>query len=304
MESVLDSYKRLFVENAGGLGYTKDTVYEKLDETALANGYIKAEEEHNELAKNQYYSALMLRYWYKIYKYKESCKSLRVEDTEFITWLSEALYATLYYKDWLNPNKPVSKDKKAVDKIINRCCFSVRGRKYQEANKDKRKLNYMTLSIEDSKEKYGNSSKLDPSACDSNNLFVDGIVDMYVRENKLLEAMIVDHIGYQDVFKENKTTKTHTVLEKNDEGELEEVSDKYYKYSYSFDAKKLKNKMLKIDDEYLRYFYETYIDESAIKTFDEFKELFHKNWFTPSAIYKKVNSTLEDLYNKISKSMI
>ena len=77
----LDSYKQNFIKSASGLKN-----YDKLNEYELVEGYCNAEDSGDELLRNQYYSALMLRYWYKIYSYIETCKFLRLEDVEYISW--------------------------------------------------------------------------------------------------------------------------------------------------------------------------------------------------------------------------
>ena len=305
MQSNLDSYKKIFIEAASGLGYNENTVYDKLDETALANGYCDAEEAGDETKRNQYYSALMLRYWYKIYKYIDNSKSCRLEDVDFISWLSEAISAALYYKSWRHPGKAVSNDKKAVDKIINRCCSSVRLIHYQEFNKDKRKINFLTQSIEEDKDKYGNASKSTAVSYDNENSFVTDLVDMYVRENKILEAIIVDFIGFQDVLKQQKTSfvQIENVIDEEDPDKVKEVKSKEYRYSYSFDKNKLKNRLLGIDQSYLEYFANNYIQDGQREIFEDTSNKLLNKKIKSAEIKMSIDNTLLDLSSRLSKNL-
>ena len=305
MESTLDLYRKNFIEIASGLGFSKSTVYEKLNETELANGYCKALDDKDELKRNQYYSALMLRYWYKIFKYKESCKSTRLEDIDYIDWLSDALDIAFQYRDWQNPDKPIFKDPKAVDKIINRCCFSVRGLYYQEFNKDKRKINYLTTSVEDQKEKFGNVSESNIGTYDNNVNIINSVIDIYVKENKLLEAIIVDNISYQDSYKEERITfytyetplKANKTKEEDEEEEL--VKTKNYKYNYSFDKRKLVKNLLHLNDTYFSYFKNNYLYDYNLQKLEEIK-IFLKS-INSSKLYIIVDSVLQDLKNRVKK---
>ena len=59
---IQDMYKD-FVNAASGLGD-----YQAISKTDLANGYCDADEANDEIKRSQYFAALMLRYWYKIYE--------------------------------------------------------------------------------------------------------------------------------------------------------------------------------------------------------------------------------------------
>ena len=299
MESTLDIYRKQFVESASGLGYNSKTIYEKLNETELANGYCNALDSGDDLKRNQYYAALMLRYWYKIFKYKETCKSTRLEDIDYIDWLSDALDIAFQYRDWQNPNKSIFKDPKAVDKIINRCCFSIRGLYYQEFNKDKRKINYLTTSIEDQKEKFGNASESNIGTYDNNVDLVSGLIDLYIKENNILGAIIVDNIGYQDSYKEERNIyyTEEVALGNEDKENPKLIKVKNYKYKYSFDKRKLVKNLLHLNDKYFDYFKNNYLYDYNLEKLEEVK-LFLKNT-TGSKLYSMLEFILKDLKDKI-----
>jgi len=270
--SELDSYRMGFINQAAGLGYSKDTVFEKLDENILVKEYCNALDNGDEIKRNQYYAALMLRYWYKIYKYKESCKFARLEDIDFIDWLREALEIAFKYRSWEDKGKSIHKDPKAIDKIINRCCFSVRGLYFQELNKDKRKVNYLCDSIEGNNEKYGDAAYSDYSHVEGRTNLVDELIEDSIGQHKFLDAIILDTIAYQDSFKENKesfyTEDISLSLKEEDEEESDEDAEgeesenklvKSYKYKYEFDKNKLLRNVNNLNNSYIRYFKDRYL---------------------------------------------
>ena len=273
----LDTYKNSFIECASGLKN-----YDKLNETELVNGYCDAYDAHDDILSNQYYAALMVKYWYKIYKYKETCKSTRLEDEDFICWLEEALNIALRYRDWKDPTKSIYGDPKAVDKIINRCCFSIRGYYYQEFNKDKRKINYLTDSIEGQLEDFGDSAEANFGVEEEKSSWARDLVSNLIKKGKVEEAIIIDNICYQDSFKED--SKSYYVeelddsIEANEENEYdndyiepERVKVKYTSTSFNFSKRKLKKQLSEMVDpknnsqlkNYYDYFMRTYKDVSS-----------------------------------------
>lgn len=204
--------------------------YELMSKTELANGYCDAQEAGDEDLRSAYYSALMLRYWYKIFKWQQDSASLHLELSDFVDWLQDAFYVVFYYKEWRYEYKAEVKegnflgwkldkegnkipnpyywrtDPNAPDKIINRCCFSIRGKYYQFNNKDKRKANVTNMSIEKEVDENGDSA-LDYLGCVDENGFIDGtkdIITMLISKNKLVEAVVVDGIVNGDSFKTTK----------------------------------------------------------------------------------------------------
>ena len=256
MQSELDLYRQLFIQNTAGLGYTKDTKYEKLDENILVKGYCKALDNHDDIKKNQYYAALMLRYWYKIYKYKESCKFTRLDDVEYINWLNDAFDIVFKYRSWEDPEKGISKDPKAIDKIINRCCFSVRGLHYQNFNKDKRRLNFLCNSIEESLEAYGDASPYNAISYDESISVVDDVINYYLTKNKTLEAVVIDNVAYQDSFREVK--KVDYLEDVDLEDPTKKIKIKRNSFNYNFDYRKLIKNLRNLNEAYFNYFENKY----------------------------------------------
>lgn len=112
----------------------------------LANAYI--DNENNESLRNAYFSALMLRYWGNIGRYYISSKSSGFTIDECYSWLIEAITYALKMRKWRDPKNPLSKDKNAPDKVINRCIYSRRQYYYYLSNLDKRKSNFNSFSLD------------------------------------------------------------------------------------------------------------------------------------------------------------
>lgn len=302
--------------------------YALMGKTELANGYCDAEEawyeatEKNNAAdiskyerlRSAYYSALMLRYWYKIFEWYQNSSSLHLEMVDFVGWLEHSLYVAFYYKFWryeneaivkegrfidwkrdengdLIPNKYYYKvDPTAPDKIINRCCGSIRGRYYQYYNKDKRKSNVQTYSIDSMIDENGDSA-LSYTNCttlaDESNP-AKYIVEALIKRDEGIEALIIDGITNYDSYRERKVEEM--VLRPNEEtGEMESVP--YTHTAYSFDPRKLVKHLNSIDERFMQRFCITYaIDVS------KGEEIFHKlQKMNNTKIYKMIDKVLLEI---------
>lgn len=299
-----------FIENASLLGD-----YSLLSKTELANGYCDADEaiadaEANydneevikqKMLKSAYHSALMLRYWYKIFEWMQSSSSLNLEPEEFVDWLVDSLYVAFYYRVWrweneaivkngifiewkrdangeLIPNKYYYKvDPNAPDKIINRCCGSMRGRVYQFYNKHKRKAGVQTYSIDQMIDDNGDSA-LDYVGCISENSLpindsIYSLVTSFIKKNEYIEALIVDGIANGDPFKDVK----------------EKTSDGKTSVNAVFNPRLLVKHLNNIDEKSLKQFIKNY----------------HINDSMQALILEKLKSSSNTkLYKCITKTLI
>ena len=267
----LKEIQSMFKRSASGLGE-----YELLSKTELANGYCDAEESNNEIKKDQYWSALMLRYWYKIYEWIENSASLHLDPEEFVGWLNDALYVAFYYKIWRQEFKKDGSinpyywrlDNNAPDKIINRCIFSQRGKVYQYYNKDKRKSNVITMSIEKETTDNGDCA-LDFMNCTSNEVELDGTKDLikqFIKNNKGIEALILDGIVNGNTFKSDKNDTES-----------------------SFDTRRLVKHLNNLDENYIESTFCNLYNvskEDALSFYNKLKEINNKK------LYKYINKTL------------
>lgn len=315
----------MFQKDAEGLGD-----YQLLSKTELANGYCDAEEAarqaiaegnqaeaaNQESIRSQYYSALMLRYWYKIFEWAQNSSSLHLELIDFVDWLSDSLYVAFYYRTWrweyeaivrhgifedwkrdkdgnLIPNKYYWRvDPNAPDKMINRCCGSMRGRVYQYHNKDKRKASVQTYSLDQMIEDAGDSA-VEFSGC-----YVDApspiqrgtyvLVSELLQRDEGIEALIIDGIANYDTYKTKKNTY---YIKEVDEETGEEAEVKCVENSSQFDSRKLVKHLTHIDQKFMRQFCVNY-SISLAKGDDIYIKL--KKMSNPK-LYKCIEKTLIEI---------
>lgn len=241
-----DIYKS-FVQSASGLGN-----YQALSKTELANGYCDADEAGDEVKRSQYISALMLRYWYKVYEWNKE-KNLKLTLDDFVSWLYESFEVAFKYRRWRDPNDKLYNDPNGPDKVFNRAFYSTRNRYYDYFNKDKRRINFYAYSLEESVELHGDAA--DGLAVIDNTTNISGFDDLiqsYVKNGKLLEAVILNNILYESPFND-KVTRVKT-------GELDEYRHPivFENHKMSFDIKKLIKSIVHIDDPFITNFTNKY----------------------------------------------
>ena len=246
---IQDMYKD-FVNAASGLGD-----YQAISKTDLANGYCDADEANDEIKRSQYFAALMLRYWYKIYEWSKE-KNLRMDVEDFVYWLSDALigkYGAFTYRRWRDPKNKLYNDPDGPDKVINRALYSTRNRHYDYINKDKRRANYYTYSADESIELHGDSADVLQVVDDSGaSRPYDYLIQSYIDQNKILEAVVLNNILYEQVF-DDRTMKEKTgMIDQNRHPVVIE------RHSSEFDFKKLVKSIRYINDKYIENFLEKY----------------------------------------------
>jgi hypothetical protein len=188
--------------------------FQSLSKTELANGYCDADDSGDGAKKSQYFSALMLRYWYKIFEFSESSKFVQLELGDFSSWVSESLLMGLKYRRWRDPSHPLHKDPNAPDKVFQRSLYSTRQRWLRHLNMGSRKINYVenfhledVLSYDGDEVYVENSereSKMDKFLYDNNSYSELGlesstyaVVRDFIKKGKLMEAVITDSISHQ-----------------------------------------------------------------------------------------------------------
>ena len=230
--------------------------WNKYTKSQLANMYCDARDNKNKYLMDSSYSALVCKYWYMVpYMYNQS-KSTKLDIEDFVGWLCESLDVAFKYSRWRDINNPLSKDPKAPEKVINRCIFSTRQRWYAYFNKDKRKSNFISYSIEDSYEEFGDSAE-GIEIYDNHDTSCIEIIDYLIKNGKIIEALIVDGICFHDTIKEVKSSELknlnipqYMLSEKKLIKHLNNLDDKFFKYfinTYNIDKRQLKNIMLKVN---------------------------------------------------------
>jgi hypothetical protein len=271
-----DMYKS-YVTSASLLGD-----YNAMSKTELANGYCDADDAHDEQKRDQYYSALMLRYWYKIYDFSNSSHSLKLELDDFASWVSESLNVGLKYRRWRDSSHPLYTDPNGPDKIFNRSFYSTRQRWYKYFNQDKRRVDHFnSVMLEDWVEPVEDdfmSSTSDIGRYADRVFYESGnystlemesstysLVQHFINRGKILEAIIVDSIAHQVNFDSKK----------------------------GFDNKKVVKLLNSLDGKYISYFESTYrIDKFKIN--DAVTNIVK---LPNRKLYKYIDNTLEDVRN-------
>ncbi len=250
--------------------------YEGMTKSQLANGYCDAEEAGNEPLRSAYYAALMLRYWYRIFEWERTSKSLQLELEDFVVWLDECLQDALYYRSW-RPLRQIEKDPitkrfigpyvtnpqyqandpDAADRSINFFCKAKRGKEYQAYNKDRRRANVQTLSIDACLEENGDGVLQYAGAYEDPKMInkIYYLVKHFLDKDQTIEALIIDGIAN---FESYKTIKTTNIVKEVDENGVE-YEVKQPRYKTNFDSRKLVKHLNSIDNKFMvEYFSKEY----------------------------------------------
>jgi len=260
--------------------------YQAMSKNDLANGYCDADEEGNEPLRNAYWCAILKRYFHWTWRWKQDSASLNPSDEDLFCWLNDAITDAFNYrswrpirhdgyaeKDWVKAGNPYKAfwienpqfvhDVNAADKSINYFLGAKRGKMYQEANKDKRKANVLTYSIDSMVDENGDCALDYVGAVDDVGTG-SGVVDLinrFINEGHTIEAIILDGIVNHDSFKDKKSS--HYVYDVDQETG-EEIKEKVYDYSSEFDPRKLVKHLNSVNQDFLTYFchnYEISVDE-------------------------------------------
>lgn len=297
-----------FIDNAKNI---LGEEYELITKADLANGYCDAEEAGDIILRDGYYSAWMLRYWYKIFEWERSSKSLNLDLVDFVGWLHDCLQDALYYRSW-RPLRQIEKDPvtkafigpylpnpqyqaddpDAADKSVNYFCKAKRGKEYQANNKDRRRANALTVSLDASVDENGDYALNYAGAYEEPNRHegIQALVEHFLKEEKSIEALIIDGICNFDSFKTTKTTTTEIYLD--DEGM--EYEEKQNRYSSSFDARKLVKHLNQIDNAFMEEYFSVEYKLSKEQTLEILNKL---NKTNNTKLYKYIEKVLIEIKN-------
>lgn len=292
--------------------------YNELSKNELVNAYCDLDEkiylykdktnlDRTQILMSAYWAAILLRYWYKIFEWLKTSSSLGLEATDYFDWLNDSLHDAFYYRSWRkkrreHPNIPDSdwidnpqyvEDENAADKSINYFTGAKRGKEYQAANKQKRRSNYQSLSIDSTFDEEGYSI-LDREGLSVKGSSYNGLhelVNLFLEQDKLIEAVIIDSIANGESIKDEKykyqfTTK---VIEDNEE---KEVTEEVQRANYMFDARKVVKYLNSINENYFtKYFNKTYNVKNYKEILTQLKKL------NNNKLYREIEKTLATLRN-------
>lgn len=146
-----------FIRDAESLGD-----YQLMSKTELANGYCDADEEaqkakeagdirsfnYFEAIRSSYHSALMLRYWYKIFEWQRNSSTLNLEPSDFVGWLHDSLYVAFYYRAWRWKNEAVVKKGKFIEFKVDKDGKHIPNKYYYEEDPEELDPEYIEDLIE------------------------------------------------------------------------------------------------------------------------------------------------------------
>jgi hypothetical protein len=185
--------------------------------------------------------------------YKSNTVAPSLEREDFFWWLYEAIEYACKYRGWKDPTKNVN-----AQQCINKCIETIKLQKYYNLRLDKRKVVNHCCSIDapiggegdDAAKTVGEMLECEERFDDHSEDDAISLVQSYINRNKIIEAILIDNIAFNDVqryFK--KTIKTQ-----NADGD----SIKYVEHSSEFWPYRLVQIVSKLPDTYKTYFMERY----------------------------------------------
>jgi hypothetical protein len=228
--------------------------YEQYSIDELANAYCDAVDANDEVLKDIYISALILRFWYTIDKmYKANTVAPSLEHEDFFWWLYEAIEYACKYRGWRDPDKKLN-----AQQCINKCIDTIKLQKYYDLRLDKRKVVNHCCSLDTPLGGDGDEAGKTIGDMLESEEFVDDhttddailLVQSYINRNKIIEAILLDNIAFNDVQKHFKQTVKTT----NSDGE----AVKYTEYSSEFWPYRLIQIVSKLPESYKGYFMNRY----------------------------------------------
>lgn len=174
----------------------------------MATRYVEARDAKDDHKACKYIAGLMLRFWHKVSKMQAKGAGLNLTYDDYVSWLYESIEYACKYRAWLNPEKKVN-----AQQAINQCIETIRLQHYYEFNLDKHRANYNSISFdapidESSSTTIGDtlSDEFTPEGhvARESSLATRSLIQTYINRKKLVEAIILDTIAFNDV---NKVTK-------------------------------------------------------------------------------------------------
>ena len=220
----------------------------------MADGYCLAKDTGDERKKNMYISGLMLRFWYAINKIKEKSPVQGLDYTDFMAWLHEAIEYACKYRAWQDPARKVN-----AQQAINQCIETIRMQKYYSFNLQKNKANFNTMSLEVPAEEDGKATLLDTlvdeDAAEKARIAKGAnaaicLIQDHIDKNKIVEAIILDTIAFNDTQKVTKTVVQYI----NEDGEEQKRTQRTSEF-YPFRCVQALNNL---PDNYIAYFCKQY----------------------------------------------
>lgn len=262
--------------------------YEDYTIDELANAYCDAVDRNDQVLKDVYISALILRFWYvidKLYKANKVAPCLEYED--FFWWLYEAIEYACKYRAWQDPTKKLN-----AQQCINKCIDTIKLQKYYELRLDKNKTVNKCISMDApiSEDSSGNQRTLadtfESEECLDDCYASDDaimLVQSYINRDKIIEAILLDNIAFNDCQRHFRKV----VKKKTDDGD----TIRYTEHSSEFWPYRLIQIVSKLPETYKDYFLHKY--DISEKKLTAILEIIKKA--NNQKLYKYLDRTLSEL---------
>lgn len=255
---------KLSLENKARMaeGYTRSVRDTNLI-TLWADKYCEALDKGDELKKDIYISALMLKSWDQIKKMYDKTKTAGMYSyEEYTSILYKCIMVACQYRAWQKPDSKTNAQACINQAIASRGVAEI----MYDSNRDTKRANVNTLSmdapVDDSdgrttfaetiEDEEGGMKKVEQE------LAIERFVQHYINENKIIEAIIFDTIAFDDCFRDSKSTKTI----QTEEGR----TLKYTVKSSEFKKTECKRCISHLPENYDKYFFEKYsVDKDALE---------------------------------------
>lgn len=244
--------------------------WENISKNDLCRLYIK--EENNPEITNACFSALLVKYWPLIPKYHSQSSNVASPE-DCYEWLVASITYALKHRKWEDPNSSIYNDPNGPDKVINRYMKCARLTFYQFINRQKRKEDFGTISLESLMEALNdNNPELEDDTPVDYSLSLDlkqYIKQIFNRKDYFL-AFMLDCMLHEPIF---------------------EHKDPENPISKSFNVKKLAKYLRQLDETYCKIFAERY----DIDLIDVLKSSKYCNNLNSTKIYNKIEYNLHKL---------
>lgn len=207
--------------------------YEEMTVAELADGYCDATDAGDELKRNGYMAALMLKYWYIQQKMYQKCKAVTMYSYEdYFDVAYQCIETAMQYRAWRDPAKKTSAEACISSAITARGAAAI----LYNSNLDKNKANVNMApsldSLVDERQSANGEFKLDQLKDETTKepmSMAEGYIQSFVNKHRVLEAIILDVIAFGDSVK-TETVKRKEVDIDSETNEEYTVTDTYVSF--------------------------------------------------------------------------
>ena len=267
--------------------------YEEISIDELANRYCELTDSHKEYERDVYFSALVLRFWYKIHKLYVENTVLKLSHTDYFNWVVDAIRMACAKDARKWQTDLTINARQAINQVLSTRFVAAA---YYESNLKKNQGRHLETSLDEPLANEEEGATLadiipDESSSLDNDDSATSWIQEYVNNNKVVEAIILDTIASKDVYKHTKR-----IIKNIDEnGKV----IKHTEHNSSFWPFQLVKELNALDDNYANYFLSAY--KISPKMFDAaFTTLKNAN---NQKKYRMVRATQTDFEKYITENL-